>query len=278
MLTKCPVCQSDNIRLLSHIAKGRLVDCHQCHLIFYTPRPTPKDLELFYNSDTYRDSYQDSPMTGLDFAKARYKQLTKIIYSHAPALINQTDKQFLDVGCGVGDLLSIAQKNGWQITGTEISHEATETANILLKGKVLTGDIISLDLPQNYYDLITIYHVIEHLIDPIETLVKIRQLLKPGGIAFIETPNIGSLGARIKGKNWSQIFPPEHITYFQPSSLKFALEKAEFQKFKVFTNAPHIVESTAKLPQIFKAMATIIYRLAPLGGLGAALQAVAFKE
>jgi 2-polyprenyl-3-methyl-5-hydroxy-6-metoxy-1,4-benzoquinol methylase len=184
----------------------------------------------------------------------------------------------LDIGCGEGHLLKIATEDGWQITGTEISVKATETANQLLENKVLAGDILDLNLPDNSFDLITIYHVIEHLIEPIPTLEKIKQLLKPNGIAFIETPNIGSLGARIKGKKWSHIIPPEHISYFDRHSLKQALKTAEFSQYHVFTTAPQTINSIANWVEPIKSTATAIYNLAPILGLGAELQAVAFKE
>lgn len=278
VLIKCPVCENSNINLLYPVAEGKLVSCTNCSSIFFTPQPTSEELALFYNSNTYRKDYENSCMAGQKFAEERYDRLCKIISYSVPSLLSKSDKQFLDIGCAVGDLLYVAQQNGWHVTGTELSPQSVEKANHRLNNKVLAGDILSLDLPDNFYDLITIYHVIEHLLDPIETLVKIRHLLKPGGIAFIETPNIASLGAKIRGKNWSHIIPPEHLIYFQPSSLRFALEKAGFQNFKVFTNSPPVVDSVSNWIEPFKTIATQIYRVTPLFGLGAALQALAFKE
>lgn len=275
---KCPVCHGLDNYNLYHLAQGQLVNCRNCQTIFYTPRPTPQKLADFYNSDEYRECYQTSAMTGYNFAIVRYQQLSKILNQHYPTLLTKKDKHLLDIGCGEGDLLTIAAGEGWQITGTEISPQAAAKANQLLPDRVLTGELINLNLPNNSYDLITIYHVIEHLLDPVSILVKIQQLLKSDGIAFIETPNIASLGAKIKGKKWSHITPPEHITYFQPSSLQYALKQAGFQKVQVFTNTPHVVESIDNWSQPYKSIATMAYRIAPTLGLGAALQAIAFKN
>jgi 2-polyprenyl-3-methyl-5-hydroxy-6-metoxy-1,4-benzoquinol methylase len=275
---ECPVCYSFNNHNLYHLDRGQLVSCDRCQTIFYTPRPTPEELASFYNTHEYRECYENSAMTGYNFATIRYQQLSKIVDRHYSDLLAKQDKHLLDIGCGEGDLLSVAKSNGWQITGTEISPEATAKANQLLPNRVLTGELINLTLPNNSYDLITIYHVIEHLLDPIPTIAKIQELLKPGGIAFIETPNIASLGAKIKGKNWSHIIPPEHITYFQPCSLKYALQEAGFDKFKIFTNAPYLVESIDNWSQPFKSIARTAYSIAPALGLGAALQAIAIKK
>ena len=225
----CPVCNHLVTEVVYSLNKGDLKQCNHCDLIIFTPRPTPEELKAFYESDQYRKDYQNSPMTGETFAQQRYDQLNKVIAKYAPHILTLKDKSLLDVGCGVGDLLKIASQKEWEVTGTEISEAATKTANKALGNKVINGDILSLKLPPNSYDLITCYHVIEHLLDPISTLNKMLTLLKPNGVAFLETPNMGSLGAKIKGKNWSHITPPEHITYFNPSSLRYALDSAGFQ-------------------------------------------------
>lgn len=274
----CPICRNTKHKHLHRLTQGELVRCQNCHLVLFTPRPTFEDLANFYNTSSYRDCYQNSTMAEINFARERYRHLKYILNRYDRNLQNRSIKIMLDIGCGEGHLLKIATEDGWQITGTEISVKATETANQLLENKVLAGDILDLNLPDNSFDLITIYHVIEHLIEPIPTLEKIKQLLKPNGIAFIETPNIGSLGARIKGKKWSHIIPPEHISYFDRHSLKQALKTAEFSQYHVFTTAPQTINSIANWVEPIKSTATAIYNLAPILGLGAELQAVAFKE
>jgi 2-polyprenyl-3-methyl-5-hydroxy-6-metoxy-1,4-benzoquinol methylase len=276
-MQKCPTCLETRHKLLYTLDLGKLLTCQNCRLVFYIPRPTSEELAAFYDRQSYRQDYEKSIMAGKDFANNRYRELKKIITKYKPDVFSKTERKFLDIGCGLGDLLELAIADGWQVTGTEISPKAAIQANKTLEGKVLIGDILSLDLPENSFDLITIYHVIEHLVDPIPTLEKIRALLKPDGIAFIETPNIGSLGAKIKGKKWSHIIPPEHITYFDNQSLKYALRTTKFTKFEVFSSAPYKIESIANWIQLSQSIVTLIYQTVPILGLGAALQAVAFK-
>ena len=274
----CPVCQENKHKILYTLEEGKLLTCQNCQLVFYVPRPTPKQLTDFYDQQSYRQDYEQSIMSSQDFVENRYRELKKIITKYQPCLLKKSNKTFLDIGCGIGDLLYLAMNDGWQITGTEISAKASDRANQTLGDHILVGDILSLDLQENSFDVITIYHVIEHLIDPIPTLEKIKKLLKPEGIAFIETPNTGSLGARIRGKKWSHIIPPEHITYFDIYSLKYALKTAEITKFKVFSNAPYIIKSVENWIQPLPLIINFIYQVVPIVGLGAALQAVIFKN
>jgi 2-polyprenyl-3-methyl-5-hydroxy-6-metoxy-1,4-benzoquinol methylase len=274
---QCPICNNTNHKLLYELEKGQLIKCKNCDVVFYTPQPSPEELIAFYNSLDYREYYLNSAMTEQLLNKFRYKQLIEFVKKYAPHILEKKEKFYLDIGCGEGDLLKIAQEDNWNITGTEIALTNDKKESNLLNNSIIIGDILSLNLPENYYDLITIYHVIEHLIDPIATLQKIRTLLKPDGIAFIETPNIGSIGAKLRGKKWSHIIPPEHIIYFDNNSLKYALKTAEFSKYFIFTNAPYSIESVINWIQPFKLIVNLIYKTVPVLGLGASLQAVVFK-
>ncbi|MBD2188999.1 class I SAM-dependent methyltransferase [Pseudanabaena sp. FACHB-723] len=216
-------------------------------------------------------------MSSQDFTKNRYQELKKIVSKHQPNLFNKPHKTFLDIGCGLGDLLQFAIADRWQVYGTEISPKAVLQAQINIREQILVGDILSLDLPEAHFDLITIYHVIEHVIDPIATLKKLQKLLSPEGILFIETPNLDSLGAKIRGKNWSNIIPPEHINYYSSKSLASSLTISGFDKFKIFTNAPYKIEVISTWNKLLKIIASSIYKIMPVFGMGAALQAVVFS-
>ena len=219
-LQSCPVCKKTEHKRLYPVLQGELLQCQKCNLVFFTPRPSFEDLTTYYNATKYRDEYKASKMAGLNFAQARYQHLHQAIEHYAPEILKLPHRKLLDIGCGEGDLLKIASNNSWDVAGVELSQSAVEQANTLIGETVVqVGDLKSVNLPDSKYNLVTSYHVIEHLLDPISDLTKINQLLEPGGIAFIETPNINSLGARLKGKKWSHIIPPEHINYFNSKSL-----------------------------------------------------------
>lgn len=274
----CPACKSTQYKHLYSIDQGKLITCQNCRLVFYVPRPTSEELATFYDQQSYRQDYAQGIMSNIDFVANRYQELKKIVSQFQPDLFNRMDKTFLDIGCGLGDLLQLAIADQWQINGTEISPEAVLQANINIRDRILVGDILSLDLPEESFDLITIYHVIEHLIDPIAVLNKVKKLLKPDGILFIETPNLDSLGAKIRGKKWSHIIPPEHINYYNPESLGNSLKFAGFDEFKVFSNAPYKIESISKWSKLLQNLARFTYQITPIFGMGAALQAVVFSS
>lgn len=253
------------------------MSCGECQVVFFTPMPTAEELEFFYNNG-YHDNFSKSTMVGCSFAENRYAALEEILKTYLPSFIEAPNKSLLDVGCGTGDFLKIAQQAGWRISGTELGQDAVEQATQKLGNCVLQGDISTLDLPANSYGLITSYHVIEHLLDPVKKLRQCHQLLSPDGALFVETPNINSIGARIRGSKWSHIIPPEHIVYFSPHSLKYALHKAGFNRVLILTSVPQTIESIQDWPMLFKSIATSLYHLAPKLGMGAALQAIAFKD
>jgi len=274
---RCPVCEQTSHKDLYKLDNGKLITCKNCQLAFYVPRPTSEELADFYDQQSYREDYTQSIMSSQDFTKNRYQELKRIIAKYHPDLLKQNSKSFLDIGCGLGNLLQFAIADGWQITGTELSPIAADQADKKIRNHILVGDISALDLPENSFDLITIYHVIEHLIDPILTLEKLQKLLKPDGILFIETPNLNSLGARFRGKNWSNIIPPEHINYFNSKSLGNSLEIAGFDEFIIVTNAPYKIEVISTWNKLLQIVVSSIYKLTPHLGLGAALQAVAIS-
>ncbi|WP_024546856.1 bifunctional 2-polyprenyl-6-hydroxyphenol methylase/3-demethylubiquinol 3-O-methyltransferase UbiG [Picosynechococcus sp. NKBG15041c] len=275
---QCPVCSAKDAQFLFPVKTGQLIKCSQCHLIYFTPRPSLQQLEEFYNSEDYRNEFSESLMSGTEFATNRYLHFEKALKKYIPKILNQPSRKLLDIGCGTGDFLKAAQDHNWQVSGTEISSLASTKANQKLgKDCIISGEILSLNLPYNHYDVITLYHVIEHLINPNLLIQKAYQLLKPGGIFFIETPNIAGFGAKIKGKEWSQIKPPEHITYFQPNSLRYCLQLADFKTNFIFTASPSIIESTKDMSPIKRKITNAFYQFFPLINMGALLQSISIK-
>lgn len=271
----CAVCHCKNHKRSHTIDSGVLLKCHRCGVVAFFPRPTYEELNAFYNGG-YHDDFSQSTMADGLFAQNRYQALEQTLTRYASELIAKPERMLLDVGCGTGDFLWAAQQSGWQVTGTELATDAVQRASQRINSQVFQGDITHIDLP-NTYDMVTSYHVIEHLLEPLAQLRRCYELLNSGGVLLVETPNIKSLGARLRGRKWSHIIPPEHIIYFSPASLKYALKQAGFEKVVVYTVAPQVVESTAHWPFPFKKIADSIYQIVPNIGLGAAVQAIAFK-
>ncbi|WP_310564799.1 class I SAM-dependent methyltransferase [Hydrogenophaga sp.] len=135
----------------------------------------------------------------------------------------------LDVGCGSGAFLRVAQSAGWNVTGVDPDPSAVK--NCHNQGlDVLQGGLERFSEHEALFDVITLNHVIEHVPDPVLTLQACHRLLKPKGQLWLATPNINSLGHQRYGPNWRGIEAPRHLVLFNQKSLATALKAAGFKK------------------------------------------------
>lgn len=139
--------------------------------------------------------------------------------------------RLLDIGCGNGGFLALAKQAGWEVEGIDFDPVAAETA----RGRgldVRCGDYELLDEKLERYDVITLCHVIEHVQDPRHLLQRIYASLKPGGLLWLDTPNLRSLGALRFGPAWRDLDPPRHLVLFNPKSLRQCLRQAGFYSLR----------------------------------------------
>jgi SAM-dependent methyltransferase len=135
--------------------------------------------------------------------------------------------RLLDVGSGAGALLDVARAEGWDVQGQDIA--AAGVAEARARGHtVCLGPLSSCDLEDASFDAATMVEVIEHLVDPRETLAAVRRLLRPGGALLVTTGDVGTLRARAARGRWSYIRPPGHVSYYTPKALALVLRNAGF--------------------------------------------------
>jgi SAM-dependent methyltransferase len=133
--------------------------------------------------------------------------------------------RYLDVGCGSGGSLGVAKALGWKVSGIEMDKAAAAKA-LRFTEKIHVGDILSALFPGGGFDLVTAFHVLEHVPDPIAVVRRMLDWLAPDGQLIIEVPNAGGLGASLFGKAWSGLELPRHLAQFTPQSLASAVERA----------------------------------------------------
>lgn len=138
------------------------------------------------------------------------------------------DGRLLDVGCGSGQALQRMADLGWQIRGVDFDPKAVQIAQ--KKGlEVRLGGLEAQAYPSDFFDAITMSHLIEHVHDPLSLLSECRRILKPGGHVVIVTPNSESWGRQKFGSNWMNLDPPRHLHIFNGQSLHTLIGRAGFQ-------------------------------------------------
>jgi len=216
----CTVCNA-GARSLGEKNAFPLYSCMSCGHLFVWPIPeSPLDI---YSEDYFRGGESGFGYIDYDRDKAPMADTFRH-YLKEIARNGKAKGTMLDVGAATGFFLDIARGEGWETYGIEPSRYAAEVA----RGKglrVSTGTVDNCDFPAGFFDVVTAWDVIEHMPKPLATLARIRDLLKPGGLLVINTPDSGSLLARVMGKRWHLVVPPEHLNLFHRRSLKITLEK-----------------------------------------------------
>lgn len=246
---KCPICDGDRLTTLFEVqswAKYEIVRCGECDAVFSSPRPTSEVLDAFYTSEYFRRTEDDGHGYSdyRSMAEINARRMWSHLKKYSP-LDKVSQKKVLDVGCATGGFLAEAKQDGWECLGVELSQYAVDVARNEFGLEVLQGDVFLPDLENGQFGLITMWHVLEHLIDPVATLQKARELLAPGGLMFVELPNWDSFGRVLKGSAWKQIKPPEHINYLTPRSLRVAAERASIEVIRCDTHYPSLMDKAA---------------------------------
>lgn len=198
--------------------------------------PQPKELATYYQSEKYI-SHTDSKKSVADklyhmVKSINIKNKLSIVDRHA-----STKNLLLDVGAGTGDFLQYAKKHSWKIKGVEPSDKARKKA--LEKGISLHECIT--DFTHEKFDLITLWHVLEHIPNLDNQITKLKELLKPDGVLIIAVPNYKSFDAGYYKEHWAAFDVPRHLWHFSQTSISklftqhnFAIEKTYPMVFDAF--------------------------------------------
>lgn len=143
--------------------------------------------------------------------------------------------KLLEVGCGSGDMLKVMQELGWHTEGVDFDPKAVENAQS--KGlRVVHGTLKAQHYPDDYFDAVTMSHLIEHVPEPGQLLRECHRILKPGGRLVIATPNSDAWGHRLFASSWRGLEPPRHLHVFNRCSLTLLAQKAGFRIERLFTS------------------------------------------
>ena len=263
---RCPLCGSLKVEIYSLardneltasdigpsreiISHGTIVRCSICRFGFRMLRPAEEELASLYR-ELAPEVYEKE-------SKARFKTARRHL-----RIVNRysNGERLLDVGCASGAFLRCAADGGWNVVGVEPASALCAKAkeSIGERGTVINLPLQQTDLPSSFFDVATLWDVLEHVPKPIEFLKLCASLLKPGGYLFANVPDLGSLQARLLGEHWPLLLA-EHLNYFDRSSLRQCGEQARLQLIKVGRRSASL------------SMGYLLYRLAQHGVLGTAM-------
>ncbi|GHA64658.1 class I SAM-dependent methyltransferase [Pontibacter akesuensis] len=227
-LEQCPVCGKEefkNFIVVNDNAVSKesfvIVECENCTFKFTNPRPDSESIGQYYESEDYI-SHSNTKQGIINRAyhvvrSITTKQKVELINRHSPA-----KGAILDYGCGTGTFLAACKKDGWDIRGIEPNAKAREVAS------KETGEIIASslnDIDGEKYEVITLWHVLEHIHTLNETVTMLLENLQEDGTLIIAVPNADSHDAKEYRENWAAYDVPRHLYHFTQPTMKRFLKK-----------------------------------------------------
>ncbi len=236
----CNLCDHDQVQPYCPQNGRGLVQCNNCGLVFVGERPNNDELyalygETYFNNDEsgevgYSNYIADEDNIRLT-AQGRLRHISRFI----------EPGRMIDVGCAMGFFIDEAHRMGWQVEGLDVSGFAVDYVQNRFGHSAYHGSLMDLDLPAGEYDLVTMFDVIEHVPDPKGYMQTVSDLLRPGGVYELATPDIGSVPARLTGKRWiGYKLSEEHVYYFSVATLRRMLDEAGFDVLHVRHIGKHV--------------------------------------
>ncbi len=229
--TNCLICKNDSNNILYDDVKNRLnikeiftiVQCNKCGFMYLNPRPNQSAINKYYDLEEYHPHNLSEESL---FDKI-YSAVRKININAKRKLISKlytNGRSLLDIGCATGEFLQNMKDNNWDVQGMETAKDARKIAS-------QNGIKISenLDHVKDNFDVITMWHVLEHIHDVDELMKNIHRILKDDGYFILTVPNSNSLDAKYYKSEWIALDAPRHLYHFRPEDINSLLDKYDFQ-------------------------------------------------
>lgn len=230
---ECLVCGSDAKNPFLTVAdrfdisqKYQLVQCQDCGFVYLSPRPGQKWISRYYQDP----SYQPHQKKALSLSGKAYQAVRIWNNRYKHRLIEKYSRRgkILDYGCGTGEFLLEMKNSGWDTLGLEPSAEAAAVAR-----NYQIPIIPALNSFPGKVDVITLWHVLEHVHEARRLLADLKNILQPTGLLCIAIPNRRSLDAAFFKNHWVAYDAPRHLYHFSPADMEKLLQSAGFKIFSM---------------------------------------------
>ena len=212
----CPVCGGNRFTPLFEKNGEPCVRCQDCSLMLINPRPLYDHV-----IETYDDDYSDFYINKQDKKIARFNRWARTVQN-----LGVSTGRWLDIGCSAGFVVKVAQDLGYDAYGVDVESHGIEFArNTLGLENVSQGMLEDQNYPADFFDVISIYDVIEHVPNLNKFVAEMARILKKGGIIDIRTPDEGHWRVPKKRIDWNAVIPSEHLYYFNSKTLIMLLHK-----------------------------------------------------
>ncbi|MBX9691140.1 MAG: class I SAM-dependent methyltransferase [Cyanobacteria bacterium] len=238
---RCSICGSNQFTSLYQVQSGEITQCNECDIVTRSNLVAGDELLQFYNDWYVQHPFFDSLKLEADTNIEPYLVYNRVLKK----LEQRVEKQrLLDVGCSYGAFLDVARKYGWGVQGVEICETSADYAVGKRGIDVVRTTLEQAGFPDGYFSAVTLWDLIEHLENPLQTMREVNKILAPNGTAFICTPNHDSLINKIGNimyklsfhrfkKPLNILHPIQHNYYFSPATLSNLLSRAGFSRIEI---------------------------------------------
>jgi len=230
--TRCNLCDGSKFKIIEDEEKPYYVlKCLHCGLVFVDPVPDFSYLATHYDESYYADWMAAQQTKRLKMWDRRLKNIEK----------SSRKGRLLDVGCATGTFLQQAQSSGWEIRGTEYSPYAAAYAKDKLKADVFCGHLMDAHYDDSFFDVVTFWHVLEHVTDPTRYLQEAHRILKPAGLLVVAVPNVNDypmqIAYRLVKRRALKLFSKDdreiHLFHFSAQTLQKYLQKTGYNSIRI---------------------------------------------
>lgn len=249
-MSSCPVCSSLEAEMYCEAADYNwhftgIFSYRRCSVCGLVYEDNPPEKLIGYYPSNYGRARQKSKHVGKLFALRE-----RFINRH---VLNVGT--LLDIGCGEGLFLAYMQGRGWCVTGVETAPEHVDYARQKIGLTSIVRGLWPQVAPQikSSFHVVTLLQTLEHLVDPVPSLAALRELLLPGGIVLIETPNILSWPARLFGPCWAILDAPRHVCLFSRQAIEVCMSKVGLKILEICTNSPSTLAYSESIRYLLEA-------------------------